>query len=138
MKGNVRLFGKKRSRRCHCNQLNTSRLFYSEVRLIRRRHFITQFDEEAHGRVKYGGERGIRTLDRVSPIHAFQACAFNHSAISPVRKKPPLAVSQAACESLNRITWGVSNSSPRAGWTRRSLLLSSAGLAACARRRLPV
>jgi hypothetical protein len=32
----------------------------------------------------YGGERGIRTLDRVSPIHAFQACAFNHSAISPM------------------------------------------------------
>ena len=32
-----------------------------------------------------GGERGIRTLDRVSPIHAFQACAFNHSAISPGR-----------------------------------------------------
>ena len=30
-----------------------------------------------------GGETGIRTLDRVSPIHAFQACAFNHSAISP-------------------------------------------------------
>ena len=33
-----------------------------------------------------GGERGIRTLDRVSPIHAFQACAFNHSAISPGRR----------------------------------------------------
>src|SRR5579884_1505759 len=32
-----------------------------------------------------GGERGIRTHDRVSPIHAFQACAFNHSAISPSR-----------------------------------------------------
>ena len=30
-----------------------------------------------------GGERGIRTLDTVSPKHAFQACAFNHSAISP-------------------------------------------------------
>src|SRR6058998_1360970 len=30
-----------------------------------------------------GGETGIRTLDRVSPIHAFQACAFSHSAISP-------------------------------------------------------
>ncbi len=30
-----------------------------------------------------GGERGIRTLVRVSPKHAFQACAFNHSAISP-------------------------------------------------------
>src|SRR5579864_5581717 len=37
--------------------------------------------------VQTGGERGIRTLDRVSPIHAFQACAFNHSAISPVRNK---------------------------------------------------
>src|SRR5204862_109239 len=34
-----------------------------------------------------GGERGIRTLDRVSPIHAFQACAFNHSAISPGSEK---------------------------------------------------
>ena len=32
---------------------------------------------------KYGGERGIRTLDTVSRIHAFQACAFNHSATSP-------------------------------------------------------
>jgi hypothetical protein len=30
-----------------------------------------------------GGERGIRTLDTVSRIHAFQACAFNHSATSP-------------------------------------------------------
>jgi hypothetical protein len=30
-----------------------------------------------------GGERGIRTLVRVSPKHAFQACAFNHSATSP-------------------------------------------------------
>ncbi len=31
----------------------------------------------------YGGERGIRTPDTVSRIHAFQACAFSHSAISP-------------------------------------------------------
>lgn len=30
-----------------------------------------------------GGEKGIRTLDTVSRIHAFQACAFNHSATSP-------------------------------------------------------
>ncbi len=36
-----------------------------------------------------GGERGIRTLDRVSPIHAFQACAFNHSAISPAQLAVP-------------------------------------------------
>lgn len=30
-----------------------------------------------------GGERGIRTPDTVSRIHAFQACSFNHSDISP-------------------------------------------------------
>ena len=33
--------------------------------------------------IKNGGEGGIRTLDRDKPIHAFQACAFSHSAISP-------------------------------------------------------
>ena len=44
-----------------------------------------------------GGERGIRTLDRVSPIHAFQACAFNRSAISPERERPnPLALLSVA------------------------------------------
>ena len=32
-----------------------------------------------------GGERGIRTLGRVSPTHAFQACSLNHSDISPFR-----------------------------------------------------
>jgi hypothetical protein len=30
-----------------------------------------------------GGETGIRTLVTVSRKHAFQACAFSHSAISP-------------------------------------------------------
>ena len=30
-----------------------------------------------------GGGRGIRTLDTVSRIHTFQACAFNHSATPP-------------------------------------------------------
>ena len=36
-------------------------------------------------KVGIGGESGIRTHGRVSPTHAFQACAFNHSAISPFR-----------------------------------------------------
>ena len=31
-----------------------------------------------------GGESGIRTHGRVSPTHAFQACSFNHSDISPI------------------------------------------------------
>src|SRR5579863_5597193 len=39
-----------------------------------------------------GGESGIRTHVRVSPKHAFQACAFNHSAISPVGEMPHLTV----------------------------------------------
>tara|TARA_B100001057_G_scaffold33526_1_gene30431 strand:+ start:1840 stop:1953 length:114 start_codon:yes stop_codon:yes gene_type:complete len=30
-----------------------------------------------------GGEKGIRTLETVARLHAFQACAFNHSATSP-------------------------------------------------------
>ena len=30
-----------------------------------------------------GGGRGIRTLDTVSRIHTFQACAFNRSATPP-------------------------------------------------------
>ena len=30
-----------------------------------------------------GGENGIRTHERITPLHAFQACAFNHSATSP-------------------------------------------------------
>ena len=31
----------------------------------------------------YGGEKEIRTPGRVSPTHAFQACSFNRSDISP-------------------------------------------------------
>src|SRR5215470_16089844 len=34
-----------------------------------------------------GGESGIRTHVRVSPKHAFQACAFSHSAISPALQR---------------------------------------------------
>src|SRR4051812_11169673 len=33
---------------------------------------------------KAGGESGIRTHGRVSSTHAFQACSFNHSDISPL------------------------------------------------------
>ena len=33
--------------------------------------------------LKCGGESGIRTHGRVSPTHAFQACSFNRSDISP-------------------------------------------------------
>src|SRR3954471_18614992 len=36
-------------------------------------------------RAEAGGESGIRTRGTVSRTHAFQACALNHSAISPFR-----------------------------------------------------
>ena len=40
-------------------------------------------DSRLGRKIKNGGERGIRTLDTCYRIHAFQACAFSHSAISP-------------------------------------------------------
>lgn len=41
-----------------------------------------------------GGQRGIRTLDTLSRIHAFQACALNHSAICP-RPSPIIEAERA-------------------------------------------
>ncbi len=38
-------------------------------------------------KIGIGGEGGIRTLDTLSSTHAFQACAFNHSATSPADGK---------------------------------------------------
>jgi hypothetical protein len=35
---------------------------------------------------KNGGETGIRTLETVTRLHTFQACAFDHSATSPHAK----------------------------------------------------
>ncbi len=32
---------------------------------------------------KFGGKDRIRTCERVTPLHAFQACALNHSATFP-------------------------------------------------------
>ena len=53
-----------------------------------------QFDLELHGQLAVamnlamhnngGGGRGIRTLETVARLHAFQACAFDRSATSPL------------------------------------------------------
>ncbi len=37
-----------------------------------------------------GGERGIRTPERVAPLTVFETAAFGHSAISPQQKKDKL------------------------------------------------
>ena len=36
-----------------------------------------------------GGEGGIRTHETVARLHAFQACAFDHSATSPAQAREP-------------------------------------------------
>ena len=46
--------------------------------------YTSPFDLFVRGtKLEIGGESGIRTHGRVSPTHAFQACSFNHSDISP-------------------------------------------------------
>ena len=44
--------------------------------------FLNSCENKLIGK-QLGGERGIRTPDTVSRLHAFQACALNHSATSP-------------------------------------------------------
>ena len=53
----------------------------SEMQLYSAR--ILAAPNSAHSAREAGGESGIRTHGRVSPTHAFQACSFNHSDISP-------------------------------------------------------
>src|SRR4051812_45246954 len=48
---------------------------------------IRQYKSPHFGELFIGGQRGIRTLERLSPLHTFQACAFNHSATCPAREK---------------------------------------------------
>ena len=68
-----------------------------------------------------GGERGIRTLDTVARIHAFQACAFSHSATSPSRRRgacrtleddPRRCLEPSLCRSSCPLTGGVPARSP--------------------------
>ena len=48
-----------------------------------------------------GGQRGIRTLGRLSPTHAFQACAIDHSATCPFHDIAR-GLSQAVGRSIRR------------------------------------
>src|ERR1044071_3120914 len=49
-------------------------------------------DDEQEG----GGGSGIRPRDRVAPIHAFQACAFDRSATPPSHLAAPRRAAAAA------------------------------------------
>ena len=45
---------------------------------------LVQRIDISHEFLYVGGETGIRTLETVSRLHTFQACAFDHSATSPI------------------------------------------------------
>jgi hypothetical protein len=67
-----------------CKKLPTSynRLFFRVLQSLAVNAFAQQKTPRER-RFLFGGERGIRTLETVSRLHTFQACAFSHSAISP-------------------------------------------------------
>ena len=76
--------------RCHAKSVSEAK-FYGKCGPCRNRtsgllSIVCQWNEEDEE--TNGGESGIRTHVRVSPKHAFQACAFNHSAISPAGSLP--------------------------------------------------
>jgi integrase len=52
---------------------------------------------------KYGGESGIRTHVTLSSKHAFQACAFSHSAISPAQPGRKIRGEGPLCGPLARV-----------------------------------
>ncbi len=86
------------------------------------------FESENDSNKLSGGERGIRTLDTVSRIHAFQACAFNHSATSPGARSPkaartphPFSRSATPCQAIRcgfptNISGGSAGDHSDAGW----------------------
>ena len=80
---------------------------------------------------KDGGESGIRTHVRVSPKHAFQACAFSHSAISPARQATPNL--QARLVPLSQQLWrqsvvAATGSQGRTCWLEAVLILWAGGV----------
>ena len=75
-----------------------------------------------HLREESGGESGIRTHGRrFTPTHAFQACSFNHSDISPVREAADsLAARARPTVPRRRRGCCTGRSSPRGRRTRRA------------------
>ncbi len=59
-------------------------LITPEINIFTHYSKIQYLSKLSISKLKNGGENGIRTHERVSPLHAFQACALNHSAISPI------------------------------------------------------
>ena len=52
-----------------------------------------------------GGQTGIRTLETVTRLHTFQACAFDHSATCPLRAFTPLNFAEQGKKTLGFFSW---------------------------------
>ena len=91
-----------------------------------------------------GGEKGIRTLDGLATIHAFQACQLNRSCISPPSKLVGLLgkVTKQVCSlqrtsllllivsnspTVDSILWFTNSETLKAKWTRFQAVLYSSG-----------
>ena len=104
---------------------------------LRRRH--ADLAEAQHDRAKLaknnGGQRGIRTLDTLAGIHAFQACAFNRSATCPYPRVLALGRARAAdysgAATCCKVEAMLKRPSPQAN--PRALMLKRAGGAGAAR-----
>ncbi len=62
---------------------------YMVPRLLRKITLAAQSCAIMQIRDGSGGQTGIRTLETVSRLHTFQACAFDHSATCPWRRFSP-------------------------------------------------
>ena len=67
----------------------------------------------------YGGQTGIRTLETVSRLHTFQACAFDHSATCPLSVVYETGARFSRARSRFPTSWP-KKFEPRLIWVRRA------------------
>ena len=97
-----------------CNQKSSFLSFAGTATVFRQSRKAT-FGLQPFLERKAGGERGIRTPDTVPRIHAFEACGFNHSPISPRHGRPAV------------VAGAVSELPGRAVQPPRSVILNESG-----------
>jgi hypothetical protein len=81
-----------------------------------------------------GGGGGIRTRDTVSRMHAFQACALNHSATPPEAAHPSEAVMSAQHARRSKSAGGKSGGNWVAGRGYSAASATAGRSSACQRR----
>ena len=71
------------------------------------------------GHAIYGGQTGIRTLETVSRLHTFQACAFDHSATCPLGVVYETGARFSRARSRFPTSWS-KKFDPQLKWVRRA------------------